>query len=113
MRRKRPVDPGIELVARNGRTPAPPIRMVGLRFVKRDGRFVPCTLDDKRATIHAQYDAAGRSVEAVFDDASIFEGLRQTGWRLTPGAMDNAKGPAPAEVVAWLDSQTTRRKARP
>lgn len=111
MKRKRPVDPGIELLARNGRTPAPPIRMVGLRFTKSEDRFVPCTPDDKRATIRTQYDAAGRSVEAVFDDASIFaDGLRQTGWRITAGAMDNPMAPSAAEVVAFLAAPATRRK---
>ena len=94
----------------DGRTPAPPIRLLHLRYVARLGRFQPCADDDPRGTVRARFDAAGRSVEAVYDDSTIFGDLRQIGWRITAGAMDYSMGPTPAELVEWYAEQAAKRR---
>jgi hypothetical protein len=104
----------VQLVARNGRRPVLPVRTIGLRFVKRSGRFVPCGEHDRRATVRTQVDAAGRMVESVSELAGTFDGdVVREGWRITAGAYANALGPSPGEVLAHLEQQKIkRRKAR-
>ena len=113
MRRKRQNAPdALQLLPRHdGRTPAPPIRPLFLRFVKRTGRFTPCTEDDPRGTIRTYADAAGRTVEAVYEDGSVFEpNPVQIGWRITPGALTNSIGSPPAEVIAWFEEAAAKRR---
>ena len=72
---------------------------VGLRYVKAKGRFVPCAPDDKRATIITDVDELGRPL--MRDGAGR--------WMVTPGAGTNRYGPAPAEVVEWLNNRKAKR----
>ena len=112
MRRKRAdTTEELQMLPRHdGRTPAPPIRLIGLRYVTRTGRFVPCTEDDPRGTVRARFDAAGRSVEAVYPEGYPFDASGQVGWRITAGAMNEGISPTPAEVIAWFEEAAAKRR---